>query len=111
MHTEEHAKFCLKLKSRLTRLINSIYTENTYISQVRYRSNACHDSRVEPAGIKLAINYRHQIITLGFNCAHKITSCALLPHAIFPYVKMLFRGRNSYVMTLSMHDVYICNIL
>lgn len=45
-HAEEHAKFCLELKSRSTRLTNSIYTENTYISSIRcssntYRYNSC----------------------------------------------------------------------
>jgi len=78
-----------------------------YIASLR-RNNA---AIVEPAGIKLAINYRHQIITLGFNCAHKITSCTLLPRAIFQYVKLIFRGRNSCMMTLSMHDVCIRNIV
>lgn len=105
-----HAKFCPEFESRLTvQYIRFIWKAHIYRNFV---VGVILDAIVvEPARIKLAINYRHQIITLGFNCAHKITSRTLLPRAIFPYVKMFFRGRNSCPMTLSMHDVCICNIV
>jgi len=37
-----------------------------------------------------AINYRHQIITPGFNCAYKITSRRLLPRV--QYLRTLERS-------------------